>query len=97
MKIKKSDIIAADISLYAMKQIQMAKFDREATGETDYWDGEIMSMRYLLLHIDKLIGKKETNDRDLPDLKLLFDRVGHKRKDSFIFFWSRIWEDELED
>ena len=94
---KKSDVIVADITLYAMKQIQMAKFDRKVSGDIEYWNGEIMSMKYLLLYIDRLMGKKNKNDTDFPDLKDVFNRIDDKRKENFDVLWSRIWEDDIEE
>jgi hypothetical protein len=94
---KKSDVIVADIIIYAMRQIQMAKVDRKVTGDYEYWSGEIQSMKYLLLYIDRLLGKKKNNERELPDLIGLLDRVDTKRKESFEFFMERIWEEDIED
>ncbi|WP_084242799.1 hypothetical protein [Planomicrobium okeanokoites] len=89
---KKSDALTADIALYAMKQIQMAKHDLELTGEEDYWNGEIKAMKHLLLHMDKLVGKKKKYDRNFPDLIAVFDRVDIQRKAKFEFFWERVWD-----
>lgn len=75
----------------------MAKVDRKLTREYSYWSGEIMAMKYLLLNIDRLLGKRKTNDRDLSDLLELFERVGDKRKENFDFFWSEIWKEELDE
>lgn len=94
---KKSDTVIADIALYAMKQIQMAKHDRELMGNEDYWTGEIMSMKNLLLYMDKLAGNKKKVDRTLPDLIEVFNRVDAKRKENFDFFWERIWEDAEDE
>jgi len=92
---KKSDVMIADIALYAMKNIQMAKVDRELTGEYDYWSGEIMAMQHLLLYCDRLLGKSRKNDIKFPYLISLFvfERVGEKRKEHFDFFWTKIWEE----
>ncbi|WP_033543164.1 hypothetical protein [Planococcus sp. CAU13] len=93
---KKSDAIVADITIYAMKQIQMAKYDLQLTGEEDYWNGEIKAMKYLLLHMDKLVGRKANNDLNMPDLIAVFDRVDEKRKEKFNFFWERIWDNDID-
>ncbi|WP_108669151.1 hypothetical protein [Peribacillus acanthi] len=94
---KKSDVLVADIVIYAMKQIQMAKLDKKLTGDIEYWNGEIMSMKYLLLYIDKLLGKRKTNETTLPELSILFQRVDSNRKERFDYFSSKIWEDELDE
>lgn len=91
----KKDAIIADLSIYAMKQIQMAKADRELTGDYDYWTGEMQSMKYLLLHLDKLLGNKKRNDTDLPDLVKFFKTADEKRKVQFNFLRERIWEEEI--
>ena len=91
---KKSDVLAADIILYALRQIQMAKYDRQLSGELEYWNGEIMSMKYLLLYIDKRLGKKKKNDLKLQDIYKVFDRVDEKRKEQFEILWSAFWEEE---
>jgi hypothetical protein len=93
---KKSDEVdvVADLVIYAMEQIQMAKLERKMTGEIKYWNGEIMSMKYLLLYIDKRLGKKEKSDKNLPDLKSVFDLVDDKRKEKFNSLSNIIWEDD---
>jgi hypothetical protein len=91
---KKSDVLAADIIIYALKQIQMAKFDMQLSGEFEYWNGEIMSMKYLLLYIDRRLGKKKKNDLKLPDIYMVFDRVDEKRKEQFEILWEMFWEEE---
>jgi hypothetical protein len=94
---KKSDVMVADITIYAMKQIRMAKYDRKLTGETDYWNGEILALKYLLLYLDKLNGKKKENDIDLPHLIELFNRVDPKRKETFEALWENLWEYDLDE
>ena len=94
---KKSDVLAADIIIYALKQIQSAEYDKELTGETDYWNGEIMPMKFLLLHIDRLLGKKKENDIKLSTIPTVFERVDKKRKERFDVLWREFWEEDLED
>lgn len=94
---KKSDVIVADIVIYAMKQIQMAKYDRQVTGDFEYWSGEIMSMQHLLLNIDRILGKKKNNNSKFPDLLGVFDRVDNKRKESFDVLWEKIWKEDIEE
>lgn len=91
------EAVIADLSIFAMKQIQMAKVDRELTGDHDYWTGEMQSMKYLLLHLDKLLGDKKRNDTDLPDLVKFFEEADAKRKAQFEFLWERIWEDAIPE
>lgn len=93
---KKSDVMVADIIIYALNQIQMARTDQELTGEIEYWNGEIMAMKYLLLYIDKLVGEKKENDVKLPDLKELFNRVNEKRRERFELLSEKVWEEDLE-
>jgi hypothetical protein len=72
----------------------LAKRDMELSGDVDYWNGEIMSMKYLLLYIDKLLGKKNENNIQLPDLYEVFDRVDHKRKEKFNLLWSSFLKED---
>lgn len=93
----KEETIIIDLTIFAMKQIQLAKADRELTGDHDYWTGEMQSMKYLLLHLDKLLGDKKRNDTELPDLVKLFEAADAKRKAQFDFLWARIWEDAIPE
>jgi hypothetical protein len=36
--------MVADVAIYAMRQIQMDKFDRNLKRETDYWNGKSFAM-----------------------------------------------------
>lgn len=82
----KKDAVIADLMIYAMKQIQMAKADRDLIGDYVYWTDEIQSMTYLLLHMDKLLGEKKRNDTGLPNPLKFFEKVDRKRKVDFRFF-----------
>lgn len=93
----RKEVIIADLSIFAMKQIQMAKADRKWTGDQDYWTGEMQSMKYLLLHLDKLLGGKKRNDTDLPDLVKFFEAADAKRKAEFTFLLERIGEEEIPE
>ncbi|SDI64260.1 hypothetical protein SAMN04487975_1245 [Planococcus glaciei] len=91
------DAIIADLAIYAMKQIQLAKADRVLTGNYDYWTGEMQSMKYLLLHMDKLLAGEKQADPELLNLVKFFEIADKKRKTDFKFLIERIWEEEIPE
>lgn len=71
----------------------MAKVDKELTGEVDYWNGEMRALTYLLFYIDNLLGEKNENDCNLPEIKEVLNRVGKRRRKRFEELLEELWED----
>lgn len=89
---EKSDELIADIVLYGLTQIQKAKTDCNITGDDEYWNGEINSMKYLLIYIDKLLDQQRKMDSNLPNLSEFFERMDEPRKKNFTWLKEETWD-----